>query len=201
MWLLTYFKSGIKQKKQLPTRKTTTKTQKPKHFYTLNKFPAKIWKFKLVAHRFFLIFEPTVYRHGKWIDSFLLDNNVHISPCQRCWCPGGCPGALLNLSVYLLSAQCAHSLLWPSSPWLPVPFLPFCSSLGLCWGGLLTSLCYFRTARTPASASPALLSLLCTSDSLVSVRPFLLWTVPVSSGLPVRIIMDPCTILPRILVF
>lgn len=79
--LLKYFKSGTRQKKQLPIRKTTitTTNQKPQHFYTLNKFPAKIWKFKPAAHRFFNIWQDS-FQRWKWTD-FLLDNNVYISPC------------------------------------------------------------------------------------------------------------------------
>lgn len=55
--------------------------------------------------------------------------------------------------------------------------------------------------RAPASASPAALSPAVTSDSPVPVRPFLLWTMTMVSGLPVRTRMDLLAILPRTLLF
>lgn len=57
--------------------------------------------------------------------------DAQVVPPELCW---------TCCSLYLLGAQRARSLLCSLSPWLRVPFLPFCSSLGLWWGRLLASL-------------------------------------------------------------
>lgn len=100
--------------------------------------------------------------------------------------PPGCSAGMLSSMVTVTMAPGALSSLplFTRAPVRPAPHL-------------LVHL----TARTPASASPAALSPAMTSDSPISVRPFLLWTVPVASGLPVRSRMDPCAILPRTLLF
>lgn len=118
--------------------------------------------------------------------------------------PGGCSEALLSLlplplspgrSAHVLSSMVTFTmasgalsslLLFSRAPVWPAPHLPV-----------------LLTVRTPASASPAALSPATapTSDSPISVRPFLLWTVPVASGCPVRSRMDPHAILPRTLLF